>query len=172
MKDILIAIDPDTDKSGVAILNLKTKDLTVFAMPFPNLCDFLKDASHVVTNTIVLVEAGWKIKTNWHLNSSDNRRTASAKGNSAGRNHETGRKIVEMCKHYGLNTEEVLPLRKCWKGLSGKITHDEISAFIPNFPRTSNQEIRDAVLIAWHYAGYPIRINPVRNDKVTKMGGK
>lgn len=160
--DYIIAIDPDVDKSGLAILETPQYSLTVLTLEFPKLLDALKGYKQVADKfnktIIVVVEAGWLNQSNWHLKKGDNMRLASAKGNSTGRNHEVGRKIVEMCKHYGLEVIEQRPLRKCWKGKDGKITQQEIEQFIPDFPKRSNQEERDAALLAWHYAGLPIRV--------------
>lgn len=159
--DNIIAIDPDVEKSGVAYLKVSTKQLEVSNMTFPDLLDYLQHSKKVRDESneslIVVVEAGWLIQSNWHLTKKDNTRTASAKGNSAGRNHETGRKIVEMCKHYGIEVLEHFPLKKCWKGTDGKITHKELASFTGLTGRT-NQDARDAALLAWCFAGFPIRL--------------
>ena len=156
-----MAIDPDVDKSGVAYLKRATRQLEVSNLTFPQLLDYLQHVKQVRDNegesVIIVVEAGWLISSNWHLKSKDNKKIASAKGNSTGRNHEVGRKIVEMCKHYGLDVHEQYPLKKSWKGNEGKITHEELSSITGLMGRT-NQEARDAALIAWHYAGLPIRL--------------
>lgn len=155
--DIIIAIDPDVERSGVATLAINERKLGTFSLTFPELMDafqlFLPD------KTLVVVEAGWLNKPNWHLAAKDSARLAAAKGNSTGRNHEVGRKIVEMAKHYGLTVNEVKPLRKCWRGRDGKITHEELAQFIPGLPKRTTQDIRDAALLAWTYAGFPIRMS-------------
>lgn len=158
--DYIIGIDPDALKSGVACLSLKTMRVDLFALPFPELTDYLKDVNLVLPNSIIYVEAGWLSESNWHLGKYDSRQLAASKGNSVGRNQETGRKIIEMAKHYGLEVLEVRPLKKCWRGPDDKITHDEIAYFMPGFPARSNQETRDAALLAWNYAGFPIKIKP------------
>jgi len=106
---------------------------------------------------LVVVEAGWLIQSNWHLLHKDSKAVAAAKGNSIGRNHETGRKIVEMCKHYGIEVLEHFPLKKQWKGKDGKITHKELASFT-GLTGTTNQDARDAALLAWVFAGLPIRL--------------
>jgi hypothetical protein len=158
--DHIIAIDPDVDKSGVAYLVPKTRKLSVKDYTFPVLLDYLQGAKRTIDkkneSLIVVVEAGWLSKANWHLRRYDNIRVASAKGNSTGRNHEVGRKIVEMCQHYELEVLEHFPLRKTWKGADGKITREEL-AYFTGFNKRSNQEMRDAALLAWAFAGLPIR---------------
>lgn len=159
--DNIIAIDPDVEQSGVAYLKPSTRQLEVSNLAFPLLLDYLQRAKEIrdknKESLIVVVEAGWITQANWHLKRGDNARVASAKGNSAGRNHETGRKIVEMCKHYGIEVLEHFPLRKCWKGKDGKITHEELASFTGLMGRT-NQDARDAALLAWSFANLPIRL--------------
>ena len=108
----------------------------------------------------VVIEAGWLNQSNWHLTARDTRAAAAAKGNHAGRNHEVDRKIAEMCDHWQIPYELVKPLAlrvrgfHLWKGKDGKITHDELAAFTGIMGRT-NQEGRDAALLAWTWAGFP-----------------
>jgi hypothetical protein len=168
--DIIIAVDPDVEKSGVAFLEVATRKLEVSSLAFPQLLDYLQFVKTEADNEqliggfnpppkkhiVVVVEAGWLNTAHWHVKNTDNRRVTAAKGNAAGRNHETGRKIVEMAQHYGFETVEQPPLKKIWKGKDGKITHKELSAFTGLSGKT-NQETRDAALIAWVYAGLPIK---------------
>lgn len=159
--DEIIAIDPDVEKSGVAMLNPTTKFLHAETMPFPKLIDWLLrlKSQDPFAKRVVLVEASWNIQSNWHLQRWNNNHIAARKGYDVGRNHETGRKIVECAKAFGFEVVEQIPLRKCWKGKDGKITQEEIEYFIPNMPKKANQDVRDAVLIAWNFANLPIRVN-------------
>ena len=52
-------------------------------------------------------------------------------------------------------------LHQCWKGKDRKITDEEIKCFMPIKGRT-NQESRDAALLAWVFSGLPIRVKPVK----------
>lgn len=159
--DNIIAIDPDVDRSGVAWLRPKTRRLECDALAFPELLDYLQSArrecEECSESLVVVVEAGWLVRTHYHANHRDTYRAAAAKGNVVGRNHEIGRQIVQMCRHYGLEVVEQRPLRKIWSGPDRKITHRELAAFAPiaNRNRTS-QEMRDAALLAWHHAGLPM----------------
>jgi hypothetical protein len=159
--DYIIAIDPDVHKSGVACLRPSTRQLEATSLTFPLLLDYLQHEQKARAESnetlTVVVEAGWLNKSNWHLQSGDGRRISAAKGNSAGRNHETGKKIIEMCRHCGIDVIEQRPLRKCWKGKDGKITAEEI-AYFTGLTGKTNQESRDAALLAWHHAGLPIKI--------------
>ena len=160
--DNIIAIDPDVTRSGIAFLNTATKQLEVSNLAFPDLVDCLAFARDKRDKSgeslVVLVEASWLINGNWHLSSWERKQRAAAKGYDVGRNHETGRKIVEMCRHLGIEVLEHYPLRKCWKGKDGKITHEELASFTGLSERT-NQDARDAALLAWVFAGFPVKMN-------------
>ena len=69
--DNIIAIDPDVAKSGVAHLHTSTRELEVTNLDFGTLLDYLQHAKseHIKANDklVVVVEAGWLIKSNWHL---------------------------------------------------------------------------------------------------------
>jgi len=155
MKPIyIIGIDPDVEKSGVAIVYTDIKRASVKSLNFSELIDWLRKLStHETIGYKIVIEAGWKKSGNWHLKNSNSKR-AAAIGNSTGRNHEVGRKIVEYAKHCGLTVVEQIPLQKHWNGPDKKITHAEITRFIPGLPKTTNQEERDALLIAWINAGF------------------
>lgn len=159
--DNIIAIDPDVDKSGVALLRPSTRRLQVANLEFPLLLDYFQSvkATRDKTNEslIVIVEAGWMVQGNWHLSFKETKQRAASKGYDVGRNHETGRKIVEYLKYIGIEVLEHYPLRKCWKGKDGKITHEELVYFTGLSGRT-NQDERDAALLAWNFAKLPIRM--------------
>ena len=150
--DNIIAIDPDKEKSGVAFLKPSTRQLEVTNLTFPLLLDYLQHAKMVQEekqeSLIVVVEAGWIVrKSNFH-EAQGHRAEKIAK--DVGANHETGRKIIEMCKHYGINVVQHPPLIKCWKGNDRKITHEELASFTGLSGRT---------LLAWVFANLPIRVN-------------
>ena len=159
--NIIIGIDPDCEKNGISQLDTSSNELEIFSFSFPELIDYLMrmaDYQHRMSKkVVVVVEASWKISHNWHIYQRDSKGTIARKGKDAGRCHEVGRKIAECARHYGLEVVEKLPLKKIWKGKDGKITHEEIAAFI-HMPSRSNQEQRDAALLAWDYAGLPIRL--------------
>ncbi len=154
----IIGIDPDCEKSGVATLRTDDKHIECDTRSFPMLVEYLFFLKKMGDSVIILVEASWLTTHNWHTTKYDSKASAAAKGNAVGRNQETGRKIVEIAKHFELEVKEVLPLRKCWKGPDGKISYEEISQFIHGLPKRTNQETRDAALLAWNFAGFPIKM--------------
>ena len=166
--DIVIGIDPDADKNGVATLFRENRLLRATALTFPETLDYIRyihSQARANRQTVrVIIEAGWLNKTHWHVSYSDSRQAAAAKGNAVGRNHETGRKIAGMCQHWEIPHELIKPLAlkaggvNLWHGKDGKITAEELTA-ITGLKGRTNQEARDAALIAWTWAGLPVNIS-------------
>ncbi len=166
--DYIIGIDPDAAKSGVALLDRATVKLTLKTLSFPDLLDYLKgisDRARMIEHktVYVVIEAGWMNDTvNYHGYHFDRRGEKIAR--DVGRNHETGRKIAEMCRHWAIECVETppLPLKiggfHLWKGKDGKISHEEFVSLTAYDKKVSNQEERDAGLLAWNCAGLPMRI--------------
>lgn len=157
--DVIIAIDPDVTKSGVCTLQPKTRDLKFDALDFPNVLELIRTTKDLTEpgKLVVVVEAGWMNKNNWHLLQYDSNAQAARKGYDVGRNHETGHKIVEVCKALGIRVVEHIPLVKRWRGKDGKITHEEL-AYFTGITKRTNQDERDAILLAWNFAALPIRV--------------
>lgn len=162
----IIAIDPDVDKSGVAELHVPTRLIEATTLSFADLMDYLQyvkaNLADKDESVVVIVEAGWMNESNWHIGMIRSIASAAKTGLKTGRNHEVARKIAEMSRHYGLETKEVKPMRKCWKGKNGKITHDELCSLmeasgIASMLSRTNQEIRDSVLLSLVYSGIPLK---------------
>ena len=156
----LVGIDPDVSKSGFALLDCEAREFTqVEALPFPDVVDRFAElaASKVDGKDIIVVMEDSDLATNWHYNSRDSKAVCAAKGRSVGLCHATARHLKECAENFGLEVVMMKPLRKFWKGRDGKITHDEALYFMRGLPKQTNQEGRDAALLAWAYADYPIR---------------
>ena len=169
MADYIIGIDPDTDKSGVARLRVAGREMETVSLSFPELLDYLQRMRQRElmegAKVLVVVEDSWRITHIWKAQRGGNVRGIEKMlkiAENVGRCHAVGMNIVECARHYGLEVKEQMPLKKIWKGKDGKITHEEISAFIHMGAR-SNQETRDAALLAWNEAGFPIRIITTKN---------
>ena len=163
--DIIIACDPDVNKSGVCFLEVATRKLEVSALTFPQLMDYLqfvkKAGDEMRQSVVCVVEAGWmNAISNYHTKAD---RAGQRIAKNVGANHEVGKKIVEMAKHYGLEVVEQRPFKKCWRGKDGKITQDELNEIMQNaglgqLNKRVSQDVRDAVLITILFANLPIRI--------------
>ena len=158
--DCIIGIDPDCEKSGLAILYHQERKLLIDALAFPYLIDMVRELCNAYS-AIVVVEAGWLRQAHWHLSTNDTKQSAATKGNAVGRNHETGRKIIEMLRHYHIRVVEQQPYNKIWSGADRKISHKELVELLDDnkfsylFRRT-NQEERDAILLALGYSNIPL----------------
>ena len=130
-----VGIDPDVHKIGVAVWDgddfARLQTMTFFEL-FEYLCFHVNDIDEVV------IEAGWlNKKANWH---GGNHRSSQRIAGNVGRNHETGRKIVEMCEYLELEHTLVQPRRS-------KFSADM-------FERTTghsikNQDIIDAAMLVY-----------------------
>lgn len=161
-KKTIIGVDPDVDRSGVARLDVDNGrvGLMLQSLEFGEFARFLlairDEAARGGFPVTVVVEAGWLNHGNWHLRWSDTVRLACAKGYQVGRNHEAGRKTVELCRGLGFLVVEQRPLRKMWGGKDRKITAAELRA-VTGYDKRSAQDARDAALLAWKQAGLPLR---------------
>lgn len=160
---VIIAIDPDNEKSGVALLFMDDKDIHVRALPFSSLILYLATLVEKGGQVFVVVEGGWLNQSNWHLPRNTSPAKAAAMGRSVGMNHQTGILIVEMLETMDIPHEVVKPLRKCWRGKDGKITAEEL-AYFTGYTKRTNQDERDAILLAWNAAGFPIRVAPLGSE--------
>lgn len=162
-KGFYIGIDPDVDRNGVAFLDIESRMLDIQCLPFPQTLEYLQQARDYAaenhTPYKVIIEAGWMNKGNWHLNHWDGRIASAAKGVDQGRNEQTSRLLGEMCAHYGIPYEHKRPLPKCWAGKDRKITQEELQQVTGQRIKRTNQEGRDAALLAWDKAGFPMRIS-------------
>lgn len=165
---ITIGIDPDVEKNGLAVI---VEDrVEVYSLPFWDLLNkvrMIKTEADINDQEVVAyIEASWKTTAVWHLAYKDNKQMAAKKGYGVGRNHQTGMLLAEGLKRMGLKVFEQTPLKKYWNGKDGKISQEEIAAFmnITTVPKKkpTNQEERDAALIAWVCAGKPIKVKPLK----------
>ena len=153
---IYIGIDPDAKKNGVAAVEKGTRFLETECLTFGATLAYLK-RMHEVTEEKgyimeVVIEAGWLNHSNWHLPTTCSPQRAAAIGRSVGMNHQTGILLAECCAALGYPYRLQKPLRKCWQGKDGKITHAELAKLLQlrgytDIPKRTNQEQRDAVLL-------------------------
>lgn len=162
---LIMGIDPDVDKSGIAIIDAQAEGgqpkTHVETLDLPHLMDYaIRTRGKCERNGWRLrtyVEASWKLQSNWHLNWKDSKQVAAAKGHAAGRNHQVGMDICTILRAFGITVIEAMPLPKGWHGHDRKITQLEINALLPCYDltpiRRTNQEGRDAVLLALYNSG-------------------
>ena len=156
--EVYIGIDPDVELSGFAVLNYATRKLELASLSFTGILAAFMRIKAEGADAVVVVEAGWMNKGNWHLKFHDNRGVAAAKGYQVGRNHEAGKKIIEAAQFFGYEVVEQKPLKKIWKGKDRKISAEEF-AQLTGYTKRSNQDSRDACLICLAASGLPLFTN-------------
>lgn len=137
MSSLIIGIDPDLEKSGIAILG---NDLQLKNMTFPEIVDLFRENRDQIKT--VVIEAGWlNKKSNFHGAYCQSKRAGEAIARNVGENHATGKKLVEMARYYDLEVLEVRPTKT-------KKTAEQFNKITGWVGRT-NQEVRDAAMLIW-----------------------
>lgn len=168
----IIGIDPDSKASGCAILDIATRELTLSTQPFFLLTvlldDFRTSETVLKRKTLVVLENAYGTTHNWHYSPKDTRGTIAKKGYSIGLCAQTYNLLLSYTKERGLDYIEQSPLVKLWRGADRKITHEELVSYCkrnritlhPANQRRSNQEERDAALLAIHHIATRPTITP------------
>lgn len=138
-KKFLIGIDPDVDKSGIAII--QGEKVTLDNMTFFQLFDYLKFYKEKEEKPIVYIECGFLNKSNWHRKSAFSSAMNSKIGERTGANFETAKKICEMCEYLNLPHVKLKPT-------SSKKDSDFFKKLTGINFRT-NQEQRDAFMLIY-----------------------
>ena len=137
---LIVGIDPDVSKSGVAVRD--GKDLLIHSFTLVELFDFLSNYKSDIKK--VHVEASWLLPvTIFHA--AKTKAIAARIGMNVGANQQIGKEIVKYCEHLCLDTIERKPLRLIWQ--KGKIGHFEFCQLFKKEFKKSNQEERDAGLL-------------------------
>ena len=134
---MLIGIDPDVDKSGIAFINGTT--LTLENLTFFELFDMLKFYKEKEVKPVVYVECGFLNKSNWHKNSGKSAAFNAKIGEYTGANFETAKKICEMCDYLNIPHIKIKPTQsKTSSDYFKKLTGAKFK---------TNQEQRDAYML-------------------------
>ena len=134
-----IGVDPDAIKSGVAYKN--GKDVILKNLCFFDLFDYLKNLILSNENLEVYIECGFLNKSNWHTVKGSNAINANI-GQRTGANHETAKKIVEMCEYLKIKHFKIKPTRS-------KV-NSEFFKQITKLDLRTNQETRDAYMLIFN----------------------
>jgi predicted nucleic acid-binding protein len=133
---MIIGIDPDIDKSGVACLHEDTKRIEMSNLSFVDALSFVRMNKPIIK--CVYLEAGWlNKKSNWHKAS--NMSVASRIGANVGQNQAAGKLLQQCIEAEGIKVVTVRPTAK-------KLTAIEFEKLTKIKTRT-NQEMRDAAML-------------------------
>lgn len=138
MKPFYIGIDPDCDKSGIAVWH-DNEFVSLSTMDLFDLCDTLLKYYHLQHNVIVRLEAGWLISGTWH-------KGGNGQAKRVGANHEIGRQIEKYCVKHNIPYQLVKP-----KGYSS-YTHETFCA-VTGWPKNkkTNPETRVAAMMVYGF---------------------
>ena len=136
---VLIGIDPDVDKSGIAYIN--GHDLELNNLTFFELFDYFKQLKEKFENPIVYIECGFLNKSNWHSKALGSAGMNAKIGERTGANFETAKKIVEMCIYLKITHHQIKPTKS-------KITNSYFQS-ITGLKAITNQEQRDAFMLIY-----------------------
>ena len=173
-RTLLVGIDPDTKASGWAVIDLSDRTVHLETLPFMDILALLTEWRREVDDHYLdesysyrfVVEDIWTVAHNWHVSPRDNRLTISKKGYHIGRCSMVGQLIYEAIGVHFFPRIAQPPLRKVWRGADGKITHPELLELcekldlklLPSKQKQTNQEERDALLLAIHHIATPIKL--------------
>jgi hypothetical protein len=136
---IFIGIDPDIEKSGVAVYDTEDNSLELRTLPFWELIEELE--SYLIPIHVV-VEAGHLIKkSNWHSNKHQSKNVGERIAKNVGTNHAVGILLEQYLKKHDISHELTLP--------KGKVKAEYFKAIWGNVK--SNQETRDAAMLLVKY---------------------
>ena len=142
-KKVYIGIDPDVDKSGCAVKCGKVFNL--YNLTFFELYDKLKaineNSKESNIPVEVYVECGFLNGGNRHKVFGGSHSLNSKIGERIGANHETAKKICEMCEYLGLEYKQIRPTKSK--------TNSDFFQQVTGYTKRSNQEQRDALMLIW-----------------------
>lgn len=140
---LIIGIDPDCELNGYAEWDIKQKSLTVSKQSFFEIFELLQSSREDIA--LVRIEAGWhNKKSNFHSNPKQSKQVGENIAKKVGSNHETGRKLVEMCHHLDIQVEEVKPL-------GTKNVDAPLFKKMTGVTARTNQDMRDAGMLVFKY---------------------
>lgn len=140
MNKVFIGVDPDVEKSGVTFYNPEGKAISLNNYSFFELFEYLQE-TRCKFIILVVIEAGWLNKSNWHAYKNGSAAINAQIGQRTGANHETGKKIIEMCQYLELPFELVKPTRS-------KVGAQTFAA-ITGIKSRTNQEQRDSAMLVY-----------------------
>lgn len=138
MSKIIIGIDPDLEKSGVAILGKSHFELK--NLNFADVVDLFNDQQDMIKK--VVIEAGWlNKKANFRSGAKKSLAVNEQISKRVGENHATGKLLVQMAQHLGLPVVEVKPTKS-------KTNSEDFNRLTGWIERT-NEHARDAAMLVF-----------------------
>lgn len=135
---MIVGIDPDIDKSGIAYVIEGKPHIEMNTLKFVELMKFIR--LHRQSIKCVYVEAGWiNKKSSWH--GAQNIAVAARIGKNVGENHAVGKLLIQCIEAEGLKVVAVKPS-------STKLDAEQFAKLTGIKTRT-NAESRDAAMLVF-----------------------
>lgn len=147
--DYILGIDPDTDKSGFALLDVNCKAFEfVGALTFVQGIKFLDTLAARGGRIQVVIEDSDTSTAYRTLYGKP--KVIFAMGRSVGKCHATFEHLLQYAESVGLDVYRQQPLQKIWGAhRDSKISHAELRyQDVQGIPSRTNPEMRDACLLA------------------------
>nr|DAT16135.1 MAG TPA: HOLLIDAY JUNCTION RESOLVASE [Caudoviricetes sp.] len=185
--NLIIGIDPDTNASGWACIDLTTREVRLERLTIPEIARLLQEwevetqEGYLDTGYTYrfVLENVWSNSHNRHIGGQKSPQAIAKTGYNLGRCAKTGEDIRDLICEYGFPIICQAPLPKVWKGTDRKITKPEIVKVCEDhrllLPRekinSTNQDERDALLLAIHHLGTPIQLYENQRQYGTSNNG-
>jgi hypothetical protein len=156
--DYIIGIDPDSDKSGVALLNVQTRTFEfVRALTFVDCIKFLDSLAARELQVLIVIEDS-DVSTAFRSLYGKKPAVVFAMGRSVGKCHACFEHLLQYAESVGLTTYRQPPLQKIWgTHRDSKISQQELKyQNVSGIPTRTNPEMRDACLLALYRSPIPI----------------
>lgn len=141
-----IGIDPDIDRSGVAVWDSQEKEFYFLnTLDFFPLFHFLYNEFHPIHQNkcaLLRIEAGFLNKSNWHGGAKFSGSANTEIGRRTGINHATAMLIEKMAKDIGIDYELVKPTKS-------KVNDANYFKKLTGYTKQTNQEKRDAAMLVY-----------------------
>lgn len=136
---IHIGIDPDVEKSGIAVWDSELKQFDfIQRLTFWQIIDVIDAYSEPIE---VVIEAGWlSKKSNWHGNTKQSKQVGETIAKNVGRNHQIGILLEQYCKLSNIRCLLMPPRGKVIESTFVNLT---------KWDSKTNQDERDAAMLVW-----------------------
>jgi trehalose/maltose hydrolase-like predicted phosphorylase len=135
---MIIGIDPDTEKNGVAIVS--DNKVKLINLPFWELIELIRQKHSEDKNLVVVIEKGEINKAIFSANHSKTKAIAAKIGTAVGKNFQISSILEDYCKKYDINYKKYVPTTKKWDKQYMKDVFE--------ITKRTNQEQRDALRCA------------------------
>lgn len=142
--EIVVSIDPGTEKSGVAIFH-DGEIHNLLSMSMPELTEYIR-----MTNAHYVIEDVEAIKTIYKRNRKANTGSGLQVAQSVGLVKATGRHLIEFLNWYGRSHTKLKPIKGNWGTMKTDPGKRALAQRL-GWTKGSNKDTRSAAFFGWRY---------------------